>query len=89
MVEYIRYLDKKRLIFFYSLGVEGLKYFIITDDKKTVQKILIGIEKMTQTDDKITFVNIKFSMKACKKLSNKEIENLSDTAKTLFKCLKL
>ena len=39
---------------------------------------------MTQTDDKITLVNIKFSRKACKKLSNKEIENLSDTVKDFF-----
>ena len=39
---------------------------------------------MRQTDDKITLVNIKFSMQACKKLTSKEIENLSDTARDFF-----
>ena len=39
---------------------------------------------MRQTDDKITLVNIKFSMQTCKKLTSKEIENLSDTARDFF-----
>ena len=82
-MNYIRYLAKKRL-FFYLFGVEGLKNFIITGDKKTVQKILSDIEKVTQADDKITLVNIKFSSKTCKNLSNKKIENLSDTARDFF-----
>ena len=36
---------------------------------------------MTRADDKITLVNIKFSMNACKNLSSKEIENLSNNAR--------
>ena len=36
---------------------------------------------MTQTDDKITLVNIKFLTRACEKLTSKEIENLSDTTR--------
>ena len=43
--------------------------------------ILSGIEKMTRADNKITLVNIKFSMNACKSFSSKEIEKLSDTAR--------
>ena len=39
---------------------------------------------MTQTGNKITLVKIKFSMDTCKKLSNKQIENLSDTARDFF-----
>ena len=39
---------------------------------------------MTQSDDKITLVNIKFSMQGCKKLSSKEIENLGKTARDFF-----
>ena len=74
MVEHIRY---------YPFDV-GLKSFIIIDDKKTVQKILSGIEKMTRKDNKITLVKIKFSMNACENLSNKEIENISDTARDFF-----
>ena len=82
------YRTKKRL-FFDSFSVEGLKNFIITEDKKTVQKILSGKEKMTQTDDKITLVNIKFSMQVCKKLTSKEIQNLSNTARDFFTLYKL
>ena len=39
---------------------------------------------MTKTYDKITLVNVKFSMKACKNLSQREIVNLSDTARDFF-----
>ena len=39
---------------------------------------------MAQTDDKITLVKVKFSMKACKYLSQKEIVNLSDTARNFL-----
>ena len=62
---------KKELFFFDSFDVEGLKSFIITDNKKTVQKIISGKEKMTRTYNKITLVKIKFSMKTCKNFSQK------------------
>ena len=39
---------------------------------------------MTRTDDKITLTNMKFLMNACKKLSNREIDRLSDTARDFF-----
>ena len=39
---------------------------------------------MTREDNKITLVKIKLSMNTCKNLSNKEIENLSDTARDFF-----
>ena len=35
---------------------------------------------MTITDNKIMLVNIKLSMNACKRISKREIESLSDTA---------
>ena len=76
--------EPKKELFFYLFGVDRLKNFIITDNKKTVQKILSGIEKMTQKDNKITLVKIKFSIKACKNLSNKEVENLSHNAWDFF-----
>ena len=34
-------------IFFDTFGIEGLKHFITEDDKKIVEKNLIGIEKWT------------------------------------------
>ena len=39
--------------FFDSLGIDGLKNFIIQDHELVIQKILFGIEKMTRTDSKI------------------------------------
>lgn len=51
---------------------------------KRLYKKLSGIEKLTRTGNKITLVNIKFSMKACKNLSSVEINNLSDTARDFF-----
>ena len=50
--------------FFDTFGIEGLKHFIIQDDKKIVEKILIGIEKMDRSDKKITLCKIKFNMSA-------------------------
>ena len=55
------------IFFFDSFGIEGLKYFIIQDDKNTVEKILLGIKKMDRSDKKITLCKIEFNMGAYKK----------------------
>ena len=39
---------------------------------------------MTRADNKSKLVKIKFSMKTCKNLSQKEIVNLNDTAREFF-----
>ena len=39
---------------------------------------------MTRTDNKITLVNIRFNLNACKILSKKELDALSDTANNFF-----
>ena len=70
--------------FFYTFVVVGLKSFIIQDDQKVIEKMLFGTEQMTRTDNNITFVNITFSLNACKNLSKTEIDNLSDTAREFF-----
>ena len=57
------------LFFFDSFGADGLKSFIIQDDKKVTEKIPLGTEQLTKTDNKITLVNIKFSLNSCKNLS--------------------
>ena len=48
------------------------------------KKILFGMEKMTRTDNKITFFNIRFNLNACKNLSVDEFDALSDTASNFF-----
>ena len=66
---------------FDSFGLEGLKHFIKQeDDKRTIDKILVGIDKMDKSDQKITLCKIKFNLGVCKKLSKNEISSLSDTA---------
>ena len=72
------------IVFFDSYGTEGIKHFIIQYDRQIVDKILIGIEKMGRTDDKITLCKIKFNRGACKHLTENEINSLSDTAKNFF-----
>ena len=72
------------IFFFDSYELDGLKHFIIQDDKNIVDKILIGIEKMDRTDDKITLCKIKFNLGACKHLTEDQINSLSDTARNFF-----
>ena len=57
------------LFFFDFFGADGLKSFIIQDDQKVTEKIPLGTEQLTKTDNKITLVNIKFSLNSCKNLS--------------------
>ena len=75
---------KNELFFFDSFGLDGLKHFIIQDDRKIIDKILIAIEQMNKTDQKITLCKIKFNLGSCKELSKKEIDSLSDTATDFF-----
>ena len=78
-------IDPKTDIFFFdSFGADSLKHFIIQNDRNIIEKILFGTEKMTRTDDKITFCNIRFNLNACKNLSVEEIGALSDTASNFF-----
>ena len=72
------------IFFFDSYGVDGLKHFIIQDDKEIIDKILIGIDKMDRTDKKITLCKINFSLSACKELTDDEILSLSDTVRHFF-----
>ena len=73
------------IFFFDSFGLDGLKHFIIQDDKPIVDKILLGIEQMNRLDNKITLCKIKFNLVACKDLTEEEIDSLSDTARKFFR----
>ena len=75
---------KRDISFFDSFSVDGLKNFIIQDDKKVIEKILFKTDQMKRTDDKITLVNIRFNLNACNDLSKKEFGALSDAATNFF-----
>ena len=78
-------IEPKQDIFFFDFFViDGLKHFIIQDDRIVIEKILFGTEKMTRTDNKITLFNIRFNLNACKNLSVDELDTLSDTASNFF-----
>ena len=75
---------KTDILFFNSFGLDGLKYFIVQEDKKIIEKVLFGTEKMTRSDNKITLCKIEFNLNVCKKLSKTELDSLSDTAANFF-----
>ena len=59
---------KNELFFFDSFGLDGLKHFILQDDRKIIDKILIGIEQMNKTDQKMTLCKIRFNLGTYKEL---------------------
>ena len=59
------------------------------DDKPVAEKILLGVEKMTRTDNKLTLCKVHFNLGACKSLSEEETYSLSDTARNFFDLSKL
>ena len=75
---------KTDIFFFDSFGLDGLKHLIVEDDRKIVEKILFGTEKMTRTDNKIILCKIQFNLNVCKNLSKRELDSLSDTATNFF-----
>ena len=72
------------IFFFDSFSLDSLKQFIIQDDKPIVDKILLGIEQMNRTDQKIALCKIKFNLSVCKELSKEEVDSLSNTARNFF-----
>ena len=72
------------LFFFDSNGIEGMKHFIVSDDKKIVGKILKGIETIDQKDKNLTFCRLKFSMNAYERIKENETKKLSESAQELF-----
>ena len=71
---------KNDIFFFDFFGLDGLKHFIMQDDRKIVEKILFGTEKMTRADNKITLCKVRFNLSASKNLSQAELDSLSNTA---------
>ena len=68
---------KREIFLFDSFGLEGFKEFILKDDQKVFNKILYGIEKFNERDNKITLITLKFSMQEYEKTKN--MNRLSET----------
>ena len=57
-------IDKESdFLLLYTLGIEGLKNFIIQDGIKMVEKLIKRIETMDRKDNKLSFVKLKFPIK--------------------------
>ena len=62
----------------------GMDWWSILDIEPRTDKILVGIDKMDRSDNKITLCKIKFNLGACKQLSKDKILSLSDTERDFF-----
>ena len=53
-----------------------------------IEKIILGTEQLTRTENKTTLVNVKFSLNVCKNLTMKnELHDFSNTARDFFSIL--
>ena len=75
---------KIELFFFDSYGIEGMKHFVVRDDKKIAPKVLKGIEAIDQKDKKLTLCKLKILMNAYERLKENETKKLSESAQDLF-----
>ena len=68
---------KREVFLFNSFDFQGFKEFILQDDQKILNKVLHGIEKVNEKDNKVTLITLKFSMQEYEKIKNKN--RLSET----------
>ena len=78
---------KKDLLLFDIFGFVGFKQFIVDNDKNIIDKILFNLEKVDKKDTKINLISLTFSIGSYKKIKEKSLDNLTDTAKDFFHLL--
>ena len=74
--------QKKDIFLFDSFGFEGLKKFIIDNDKKLINKVLFNLNKFGKNDCKITLISLTFSMEEYEKI--KDFKELRTTTQDLL-----
>ena len=78
---------KTQLLLFGSEGFQGLKYFIVDNDYLTINKFLYNLEKSNKKDNNLSLASLKFPIETYHNLKEREISNLTDTAKDFFPLL--
>ena len=73
---------KKDLLLFDSFGFVRFKQLIVDNDKNN-----FNLEKFNKKDTKINLVLLTFSIKSYKKIKEKSLDNLTNTAKDFFHLL--
>ena len=75
---------EKDLSLFDSFGFSGFKQFIVDNDIDIIDKLLYNFKKFNKKDTKLNLVTLTFSVKTYKKIKEKNIEKLTNTAKRFF-----
>ena len=75
---------KSELLLFDLFRINGMKHFVVSDDKKIVGKVLKDLEFADQKENKLTLVKLKFSMNSYENLAQNEIKKISETAQDLL-----
>ena len=57
---FLIFYQKVNYFFSDSFWIDGMKHFIVQDDKKSIGKVLQGIELANRKDDKITLINFQW-----------------------------
>ena len=82
--------QKKDIFLFDSFGFEGLKKFIIDNDKKLLNKVLFNLNKFGKNDRKITLISLTFSMREYEKIKDlKELRTTQDLLHLMYEFGKL
>ena len=58
--------------------------FIIHDDKKVIEFFVVVTNQMTRAVDKRALISIRFYLSACKNLTKKKLDALSDATSNFF-----
>ena len=80
MVELSWFSSKNEIFSFDSFGFNGLKEFIIQDDKNIIYKIIYDLNTFYRIDDKITLISVQFSVNEYEKRRKKYLSKLSTAA---------
>ena len=80
---------QKNLQLFDSLGLEGFKFFIVDNNKNTIDELLYNFKKceVSLVNQKLTLCTMKFSINVWEKLPHTKKEQLTDTAQNFFHLL--
>ena len=80
---------KKNLMLFYSLGLDGFKFFIADNDEKIIDELHFIFKKckISLTDQKITLHEMKLFVDSWENMTHTKKEQLAETAQNFFHLL--
>ena len=81
---FLRIHPKKDLLLIDSFGFLGFKHFIVDNDKNIIDKMLFNLENLNQKDAKINLSSLNFWIESYKKIKEKSLDDLTNTAKDSY-----